>query len=194
MPVEEVLFHLTNPTHCKAPRKKGQLPRMSIPSVTLDTNLLHEYWKQRHKSEIVERLLLLAKEAKIDLAVTARVHEDIPRPPLAKRLNELQELNINETGSVTRLGYWVLGRDMLGDPNFENYWLPACELAKQRGKKPPDWRDWDHLHAHYLLKREIFLTWDEGITCLSEELKSSFCIIVMKPERYLQIFGCDVET
>lgn len=161
------------------------------PKLTLDTNLLLEYWKQQDKREIVKRLLLLAEQGKIDLAVTARVHEDIPQPPLAEKLNELPELHINKTSSVTRWGYWVLGRDMLGDEAFESFWVIACDLAKQRGKKPPDWRDWDHLHAHYLLQRNVFLTWDEGIICLSKELREQFDVVVMRPEKYLRIIDVD---
>jgi len=158
---------------------------IDIPKLTLDTNLLLEYWKQQNKSCAVEKLLLLAEQGKVDLAVTARIHEDIPDLPLAEKINELPELNINETGSVTRLGYWKLGRDMLGDKNFSGFFQLAAILANQRGKKPPDWRDWDHLHAHYLLKRDVFLTWDEGILCLSKELEDRFGIVVMKPERIL---------
>ncbi|MBI2846881.1 MAG: hypothetical protein HYX82_03270 [Chloroflexi bacterium] len=164
---------------------------MDIPTLTLDTNLLHEYWKRRDKVQVVEQLLALGQKGKVDLAVTARVHEDIPQLPLAQKLNNLPELNIQETGSVTRLGYWVLGRDMLGDDAFDSYRSTAYKLAKQRGKKPPDWRDWDHLHAHYLLHREVFLTWDEGIHCLSSELKHKFGIVVMKPEEYLRTLGGD---
>ncbi len=162
---------------------------MNLPTLTLDTNLLHEYWKQRDKYEVVETLLLLAKQGKVDLAVTARVHEDLPNPPLSDNLNELPELGVSKTGSVTRLGFWVLGRDMLGDGAFENFYPTACELAKQSRKNPPDWRDWDHLHAHYLLRREVFLTWDEGIVCLAETLKNQFDIAIMKPEEYLQAFS-----
>jgi hypothetical protein len=66
--------------------------------------------------------------------------------------------------------------------------LAKQRLAKQRGKKPPDERDWDHLHAHYLLQRDIFLTWDDGIICLSKELKDNFGINVSKPDEYLQTF------
>ena len=161
----------------------------NVPTLTLDTNLLHEYWKQRDKHEVVDRLLLLARQGKVDLAITARVHEDIPHSSLAEKLNELRELNINETGSVTRLGYWVLGRDMLGDEAFEQSRPNMCALAQEYGKRPPDWRDWDHLHAHYLLKRDVFLTWDEGIVCLSSELKARFGVLVMRPEDYLRIFA-----
>ncbi|MCK4393763.1 hypothetical protein KAX17_12740 [Candidatus Bipolaricaulota bacterium] len=110
---------------------------MGTPTLTLDTNLLQEYWKQRDKVQFVEQLLDLAQQGKVDLAVTARVREDIPQLPLASKLNDLAELNIDETGSVARIGHWVLGRDMLGDGAFEDYLSTACELAKQRGKKPP---------------------------------------------------------
>ena len=158
-----------------------------VPTLTLDTNLLHEYWKQRVKRKAVEKLLLLAKQGKVDLAVTARVYEDIPLPPLADKLGELQELNINEVGSVTRLGYWVLGRDMFGDEAFEQFWPQACALAQQYGEKPPDWRDWDHLHAHYLLKRDVFLTWDKGIICLADDLRARFGVVVGRPEDYLKM-------
>ena len=139
------------------------------------------------KRKAVERLLLLAKEDKVDLAVTARIREDVPLSPLAQKLEELPELGINEIGSVTRVGYWVLGRDMLGDEPFNDFWPTAQALAEQRGKKPPDWRDWDHLHAHYLLRRDIFLTWDEGIICLSDDLLTHFGVVVMKPEAYLHL-------
>ena len=159
---------------------------MGVPTLTLDTNLLLEYWKQRDKKEIVESLLFLAEQGKVDLAVTARVREDIPRPPLAMRLNQLSELNIKETGTVARVGLWAIGRDMLGDKAFEAFWPDACKLAKQHGKTPPDFRDWDHLHAHYLQQRDIFLTWDGGITCIAEELRAYFGIVVMTPEDYLQ--------
>jgi hypothetical protein len=74
---------------------------------------------------------------------------------------------------------------MLGDQAFEDFLSTAQALAKQRGKKPPDWRDWDHLHAHYLLRRDVFLTWDEGILSLSQELTVQFGVVVMKPEEYL---------
>lgn len=131
--------------------------------------------------------MLLAKEGKVDLAVTARIREDVPLMPLTQKLNELPELGINEVGSVTRLNYWVLGRDMLGDEAFDDFWPTAQALARKRRKKPPDWRDWDHLHAHYLLRRDIFLTWDEGIICLCEDLQTHFGLVIMRPEAYLHL-------
>ncbi len=159
---------------------------MNLPTLTLDMNLLHEYWKQRDKFESVEKILNLAKDGKVELAVTARIHEDIPDPPLSEKLRELPELSIRITGSVARIGYWVIGRDMIGDEAFYDFYSTACKLARKIGKCPLDWRDWDHLQTHYLLRRDFFLTWDEGIICLAEALKNRFNIVVIKPEKYLQ--------
>lgn len=64
---------------------------MNIPRLTLDTNLLLEYWKNQAKRKTVEKLLLLAKEGKADLAVTARIREDVLLSPLAQNLDELPE-------------------------------------------------------------------------------------------------------
>jgi len=47
--------------------------------VTLDTNILQEYWRDQPKKAVVGRLLALAEENVNNLAVTARVHEDNPR-------------------------------------------------------------------------------------------------------------------
>jgi predicted nucleic acid-binding protein len=156
--------------------------------LTLDTNVLMEYWKERTKYDEVEKLLSLAEQGKVDLAVTARIYEDIKTYPLAERLNELKELNIEETGSVTRLGQWVLGRDMLGDEEFDESSKTMDDFIAKRHGQAVDLRDWDHLHAHYLLKRDVFLTWDKGIINLAKELKNKFGIDVMMPEKFLQSF------
>lgn len=162
---------------------------MAIPKLTLDTNLLIEYWRRRKKVDIIENLLELGKQGIVDLAVTARIREDIPLPTLSNNLNNLPELQITETGSIARWGYWLLdGRQMFGDEAFNDFLTTGVELAKKRGKTPPDWRDWDHLHAHYLLKRDIFLTWDDGIICLSKELKENFDINISSPDEYLRTF------
>jgi hypothetical protein len=96
---------------------------MSGIQVTLDTNVLQEYWIDRAKKAVVERLLALAAIKDIDLAITARVREDIPERPLASEIDALPELGVHETGSVTRLDYWVLDRDHLGSEEFEAFRL-----------------------------------------------------------------------
>src|SRR5258707_3818895 len=94
---------------------------MDIPNLTLDTAVVHAYWDQEETSNIVEKLLILATQGKVDLAVTARIRTDIPRPPLATRINTLPELRIAEVGAVARMDYWVLDRDMRGDDAFVAY-------------------------------------------------------------------------
>jgi hypothetical protein len=141
--------------------------------------LLQDYGKQRPRKDAIERLLELAREGRVDLAVTARIREDIPDEPLASEIKKLAELNVAETGSVTRLGSWQLGRDQFGSEAFAGY---EAELGQRvgKGEKIPDWRDLDHLYAHLLQGRDIFLTWDEGILGLSEELKARFGIVVLR--------------
>ena len=155
---------------------------MAVPKVSLDTSLVFEYWKRQSKAEVIKQLLKLAEEGAVELAITSRIRADIPHPPLADRINELSELNVLETGSVARLGSWVLGQDMLGRDDFANYWSTKEFL----GKKAPDWRDQDHLHTHYLMGRDVFLTWDRGILRLANDLNEEFGIVIMAPEDYLQ--------
>ena len=158
-----------------------------IQQLTLDTNLLFEYWNQREKRKVVECLAELAVSGEVDLAVSARIREDVPRDPLASKLNEVHLPGIVETASVARVGFWVIGRDMIGADGFEDRHIEAWQLAKQRGvKKPPDWRDWDHPHSHFLQGRNYFLTWDRGILCLAHELEKWFGIVVLKPEAELE--------
>lgn len=151
-------------------------------TLTLDTSLLLEYWKDQENKEVVEDLLEMASEGRVNLAVTARVREDVPGDPFASRINQLGELGIQETGSVARLGYWILGRDHLGSDKFETFRLQS-EWEEGRPKLP-DWRDWDHLHAHMLQGRDVFLTWDKEILRLGNRLQS-FGIRVTTPQQYL---------
>jgi hypothetical protein len=165
--------------------EEPQIVSHNITRLTLDTNLLLEYWKEQDRSKVIEILLSLASSGKVDLAVTARIREDVPLPPLFDRIVELPFINIKEVASMTSLGYWSLGRDILGDKNIKEFSNAISDTPKKRGARVPDWRDWDHLHAHYLLKRDIFLTWDKPILSIANELWNRFEIIVMTPEDYL---------
>jgi hypothetical protein len=115
---------------------------------------------------------------------TARSPASTQRPASASEIDKLSELNVRETGSVTRL-YWVLDRDRLGSDDFADY---EQELGERVGKseKIPDWRDLDHLHAHFLEGRDIFLTWDKGILGLAKELRARFGFVVLRPDDYLR--------
>jgi len=163
----------------------SELAKNSASRLTLDTNLLLEYWKEQDRAPTIEKLLSLATSGVVDLAVTARIREDIPLPPLANRLNELGTLNVSEAPSITRLDFWVIGRDVFGDDEFIAFSSAIDGMLRERGARVPDWRDWDHVHAHYVLKRDIFLTWDKPLLSISNELRDRFGIVIMTPETYL---------
>lgn len=157
------------------------------PTVTLDTNVVREWWDNRERVEHVNRLLGLGKRFKIDLAVTGRICDDIPSSPLAEKINELPNLNIHNIGSVIRFGHWNAGNDVAGNDEFKKF-LDSPVIAEKldkMNKKKPDWRDWDHLHTHYIYKRDYFLTWDKGILHFAVELKKELGITVMKPDTFM---------
>ena len=159
-----------------------------LPTVTLDTNVPFEFWKGGTKSSVVERLMGLATSSPRSLRVTNRICDDVPKRPLADRIVELPELGIDLMGSVIRYGHWEAGVDTLGSARFEQVRESIVDRADRRSGRPdsgPDWRDWDHLHAHYLRRRDAFLTWDTGILGHSEELREGLGIVLMRPEEYL---------
>ena len=166
------------------------------PTVTLDTNVVIEWWEDQAKIEYVNELLEFGKSFKIDLAVTERISDDIPEPPLADKINELPNLNIHDIGSVIRFGPWKVGIDVAGNKvgidvagndEFKRFLdSPAVvkKLNQMNAEKRPDWRDWDHLHTHYRYKRDYFLTWDKGILHFADELQKELGIIVRKPDTF----------
>ena len=59
------------------------------PTLTIDTNLLMEYWKEQDKVSVVVSLLNVTKSAQAHLAITTRIEADVPRPPLVEKINDL---------------------------------------------------------------------------------------------------------
>ena len=160
-----------------------------MPTATLDTNVLEEYWREQNNAVVTESLLNLAKRGQIDLAITSRIHADIPDLPLANRINDLPELNVQQIGSVFRLDCSTLdGGDLLGSDDFLNAIVSLEDEFDRQGrrKKRPDWRDWDHLHGHYLSGREAFLTWDRPILNIAPELQTRLRLDVIKPQDFLR--------
>ena len=157
-----------------------------VPSVTLDTSVIVEYLEKYGKVAVVESLLELAQNGRLDLCVTGRIREDIPRQPLSERINELPELGIREMGSIIRTGHWRPGRDTAGSTKFQEAIDSLPDDPSRPTKKRPDWRDWDHVQTHYLNGRDVFLTWDKGILNAAPHLKGKLGIVIMKPEDYLQ--------
>lgn len=157
-------------------------------TVTLDTNVLAAHWDEEENSSVTESLLNLARQGNIDLAITSRINADVTRSPWKDRINELQDLNVRQISGPLRWDYskWDEG-DVFGSDDFAKVMTSLEEGLDREGrkKKRPDWRDWDHLHGHYLARRQFFLTWDEGIVYLSSKLREKLDIVVMKPEEFL---------
>lgn len=161
--------------------------RMTL-SVTLDTNVLVELWWSRENSALTKALLALAEEGEIDLAVTTRINADIPSSPLADRISSLPQLGVEEIGSVFRLDYSGLdGGDMLGSDRFMDVTDSIDDELNRQGRKKrrPDWRDWDHLHGHFLKGRDVFLTWDRPFLEFADELRAKLGISIMNPQEFL---------
>ena len=158
---------------------------MTVPQITLDTNLLLEYWKDQKRRAVIERLIELSRRELVELVVTARIREDVPRFPLSEKIDQLSDLNVQEGPSITRLGCWVLDRDVLADDSFVEVSERVDDELRHRGRNPPDWRDWDHLHAHFLSGRSVFLTWDERILEAAAALQVELGIDVNTPEGWL---------
>lgn len=158
-------------------------------SATLDTNVLLEYLKQQNRRAVVERLIELSRAGKLELVVTARIREDVSNPPLSVSIDGLGELSIQEGPSVTRTGVWGLGRDVLGSDEFVGLCNEVSSMLRRQGKTPPDWRDCDHLHAHYLSDRDVFLTWDRRILDCGLELNRRLDLVVKRPEQYVESIG-----
>lgn len=165
-----------------------------MPSATLDTNLLIEYWKNQAKAAVVKRLLDLAQDGQLDLAVTARIREDVPQPPLSNRINKLPEIGVQEIGTAMRLDVGVLDRDYLGDDRFLDVAGEIMNDFSRKSTSPPDWRDWDHVHGHYLAGRDVFLTWDKRILDAADELRDKLSVRVMMPEDYLREWDEKADT
>ena len=157
-----------------------------VPSVTLDTNIVIEYLEQRGKAEIVESLLELAQNGQLDLRVSGRIREDMKRPDAPDRINRLPGLGIREIGAIIRTGCWRPGRDTAGSTKFQEVVNSLPDDPNLPKRKRPDWRDLDHLQAHYLNERDFFLTWDNGILNAASHFKEKLGIVIMKPEEYLQ--------
>ena len=176
-------------------------------TVTLDTNVLQAYVEKRERKPVVESLLHSAASGTLDLAITSRYEADTPWNPRKDKIEKfLCTHKIPIIGSGFRFGYSRLGGyDMLGDgpggirsklesiaPTRYPMWPPpdalGCSEYPSHLRKPktsnPDWRDLDHLEAHYRAGRDKFVTLDRGILKLYDKL-SRLGIVVITPEELI---------
>ena len=170
---------------------------------------------ERKKKSVVEALLRSAASGRLDLAITSRYEVDTPWNPRKDKIEEfLRTHRIPIIGAVARFGYsrWG-GGDVYGSgpggirtklellsPQTYPMWPPpeALKYAEypshlrnpkasepHREPAPPDWRDLDHLDAHYRARRDKFVTFDGGILKLADKL-SHLGIVVISPEELLR--------
>ena len=164
-----------------------------IPSVTLDTNVVMEYWRERENVTTVESLFELAQSDQLDVRVSRRIRQDVPKASLKHRIDELPELGVKEMGSIIRTACWTPGRDIAGSTKFQEVVDSIVNDITLRGEKCPDWRDWDHVQAHYLTGRNFFLTWDRGIINAASNLNEKLGIVIMTPEEFLDAWNSRIE-
>lgn len=91
-------------------------------TVTLDTNVLVDYWRHQKIVLFTESLLDLGQQGKIEMAITSRIGADIPDLPLTTRINDLPQLNVQRIGAVFRLGHLSLD----GGDSLESTRQRAC--------------------------------------------------------------------
>lgn len=162
----------------------------SLPSVTLDTDV---FLKMKRGKPV--DMLEFRKTHLVDLAVSQRIREDILLRPDEEQL--LFDAYIRRIPSIMRGSFDSRARRFLLNPKFNK---PGCteflkftesiinSYFKPKGETPPGYLDWDHLHAHYLSGRDIFLTDDQKILKIKEQLKEELGIIVMSLEDFLNSF------
>lgn len=156
--------------------------------LTLDTDAVRDLWDDRDRKVYVERLIALAREGKVDLAVTRHIEEDVPRSPLSDQIADLPQLEISQTDGVFVIGVSVLnGPDGLGSGAFDDWWRSRVAGRREQDPKLPGQRDCHHLHAHHIRGRDIFVTWDKAILRLGPELDSTFSIRVLTPKAALAL-------
>jgi len=176
---------------------------VAVSRLTLDSNVLLDYWNDRPRKAVVEELLRLSQDGKVDLIITRVIRDDIPREPWASYIAQLPALGVRETGTVARWGIstWD-GGDMWGSDGssaLDAAFPGLVELAKHRitakmRAKPPSWEDLNHLLGHQVQGRDYFLTWDRGILLIADELKGKHGISVMAPDEYVAIHGDDLRS
>jgi hypothetical protein len=140
-------------------------------------------------------MLEFRKTHLVDLAVSQRIREDIKLRPDEEKF--LSDYYIRTIPSIMRCSFDSEAQRFLLNPEFNKpgstEFLKSAEsiinnFFKPRGETPPGYLDWDHLHAHYLSGRDIFLTDDKKILKIKDQLKEELDIVVMNLEDFVNTF------
>ena len=167
-------------------------------SITLDTNCIIDLQDNQAKEFrlAMERLIQLAEDQRLDLAVTTRVESEAKDEPTIDAYRGLiSSRRIKVIGSTTRLGYWRLGVDLLPD---EGVWKSIARavcpnrdpefMFRSKGKLPKDSIDIDHLYGHLQSQRDFFVTRDGRLLRAKKRL-AALGIRVCKPTEIVKKFA-----
>ena len=186
-----ITFPTCNTVNLLRYHKEGEVLKedciYSFPSVTLDTDVFINMKRGRPLSPVK-----LRKKCMVDLAVTRRIEQDLKFDSDDEQF--LQDNNIRKITSIMRTGFDTKRNQPLFDPQFnkmgstEFFNITRCVIDSliKTGQSPPGYLDWDHLHSHYVSKRDIFLTQDKELLGAGRELKQ-FGIHVMTIEQFLTL-------
>ncbi|MYH79653.1 hypothetical protein F4141_02955 [Candidatus Poribacteria bacterium] len=189
-----LIFPTSNTLNILRYRTEGEVTKeeyiYSLPSVTLDTDVLLKM-KKRESVDMQE----FRKTYLVDLAVSQRIREDIKFRPDEEKF--LSDYYIRTIPSIMRCNFDSKAQRFLVNPEFNKLgcteFLKSAEsiinnFFKPKGETPPGYLDWDHLHAHYLSGRDIFLTDDKKILKVKDQLKEKLGIVVMNLENFVNTF------
>lgn len=143
-----------------------------LPSITLDTNEVINM----KRGKILDPLTLREK-CPLDLAVTQRIRDDLSLNPSDEQF--LTNGYIRRIPSIMRNSYDSKSRRFLLNPEFDKpgstEFVRLAESIidsfKKSGKSLPQYLDFDHIHAHYLAGRDIFVTEDGDILKTRSQLR-----------------------
>lgn len=158
-----------------------------LPSITLDTNVLIHM-----KSGKILNPVELQKKCALDLAVTHRIRDDLQIN--ASDEHFIKNNYIRKIPSIMRCSFDSKSKRFLLNPEFDKLGCTEflkmaesiIESFKQTGENPPEYLDWDHIHAHYISGRDIFVTEDKKILKVGCQLKE-LGIRVMRFEELLSL-------
>ncbi|WP_339829433.1 hypothetical protein [uncultured Parvibaculum sp.] len=161
--------------------------------VTLDTNCLINSFDDTSATatslDDLRKLLQLARDGIVEIAVTTRVKVDLQRDADVTRRAEMlsHASQFQEVGTLGRWGVstWGGGDFYVGDAQIrqtaqiQGILFPNLSIDdKRRANKM---NDVDHLFGHLRNSRDVFVTDDGGILRKSSQLKEALGIVVMCP-------------
>ena len=158
-----------------------------LPSVTLDTNVFLNMKCGRMLTPVE-----LRKICPVDLAISHRIQDDLPLNSSDEQF--LRDNYIRKIPSIMRFCFDSKSQRFLLNSEFDK---PGCteffKMAesiinglRKTGENPPEYLDWDHLHAHYISGRDIFVTEDKKNLKVGCQLKA-LGIRVMRFEELLRL-------